>query len=55
MRSAYLTLPHVSNHWPPAVGFAGPWRFRGTANGRLTAAEALGRRELVMTKPYRSA
>ena len=26
-----------------------------TANGRLTAAEALGHREFVMTKLYRSA
>lgn len=29
--------------------------FRRTANGRLTAAEALGHREFVMTKLYRSA
>ena len=28
---------------------------RRTANGRLTAAEALGHREFVMTKLYRSA
>ena len=27
----------------------------GTANGRLTAAEALGHREFMMTKLYRSA